>query len=76
MYVEQLITLLAVHFKLQTFIAQYFSSIVLNLGHVVAQFVDTLRLKRVRFLMVSLKFFIDIILPTALWPGGLKEVGA
>jgi hypothetical protein len=39
--------------------------------HAVAQLVETLRCKpegrRVRFPMVSLEFFIDIILPAALW---------
>jgi len=34
----------------------------------VAQLVEALRYKsRVRFPMVSMEFFIDIILPTALW---------
>ena len=41
-------------------------------GHAVAQSVEALRYKagrsRVRFPMVSLEFFIDIILPAALWP--------
>ena len=42
------------------------------LGHAVAQLVEALRLQvgrsRVRFPMVSLEFFSDIILLAALWP--------
>jgi hypothetical protein len=41
-------------------------------GHAVAQLVQALRYKPeghgVQFLMVSLEFFIDVILPAALWP--------
>jgi hypothetical protein len=36
-------------------------------GHTVAQLVEALRYELVRLLMVSLEFFIDIILPAALW---------
>jgi hypothetical protein len=43
-------------------------------GYAVAQFVDALCYKPegrgVRFAMVSLEFFIDIIFPAALWPCG------
>jgi len=43
-------------------------------GHVVVQLVKALCYKVgrswVRFLMVSLEFFIDIILPATLWPQG------
>ena len=43
-----------------------------TLGHAVAQLVEALRYKRegrgFEFPMVSLEFFIDIILPAALWP--------
>jgi hypothetical protein len=40
------------------------------LGHAVARLVEALRYKRVRFPMVSLDFFIDIVLLAALWPWG------
>ena len=40
------------------------------LEHAVAQLVETLRYRRVRFPMVSLEFFIDINLPATLWPWG------
>ena len=39
----------------------------LLLGHVVAQLVEALRF---RFPMVSLEFFVDIILPATRWPWG------
>jgi hypothetical protein len=41
-----------------------------NQGHAVAQLVEALRYKRVRFPLVSLAFFIDIIHPASLWPWG------
>ena len=44
------------------------------MGHAVAQLVEALRYKsersRVQFPVVSMEFFIDIILPAALWPWG------
>ena len=40
----------------------------LNRGYALAQLVEALRYKPVRFPIVSLEFFIDIILPAALWP--------
>ena len=46
-------------------------------GYAVAQLFETLRYKPeglgVRFPMVSLQFFIDIILPATLWPLGLTQ---
>jgi hypothetical protein len=41
-----------------------------NRGHAVAQLVEALCYKRVRFPMVSLEFFIDINLRAALWAWG------
>ena len=43
-------------------------------GYAVAQLVEALRYNRVRFPIVSLEFFIDIILPVALWPWGLLSL--
>ena len=44
------------------------------MGYVVAQLVEALHYKLegrgVQFLMVSMEFFIDIILPAAIWPWG------
>jgi hypothetical protein len=49
-----------------------FSNPIQSVGHAVAHLVEALLYKlersRVWFLMVSLEFFIDIILPAALWP--------
>ena len=51
----------------------YFLSVSFLLGHAVAQLVEASRYKQVRFPMVSLEFFIDIILPVAQWSrGGLS----
>ena len=45
------------------------------MGHAVAQLVEALRYKSEgRFTMVSLEFFIDIILPAAPWPWHLTEM--
>ena len=48
-----------------------------SLGHAVSQLVLALRYKpgrsRVRFLIVSLEFFIDMTLLAALWPRGLTQ---
>jgi hypothetical protein len=50
---------------------RYFGGFCLCLGHAVEQFVQAVRYKPesrgVRFPMVSLEFFIDIILPAAQW---------
>ena len=43
-------------------------------GYAVAQLVEVLLYKRLRFPIVSLEFFIDIILPVALWPWGLLSL--
>jgi hypothetical protein len=43
--------------------------LLLVVGNAVAQLVDALRYKpEGRFPLLSLEFFIDIILPAALWP--------
>ena len=43
-----------------------------TIGHAVSRLVEVLRYKpegsRVRLPMVSLEFFVDIIVPAALWP--------
>jgi hypothetical protein len=41
-------------------------------GHAVAQLVEALQARnsRVQLLLMSLEFFIDIILPAVLWPRG------
>jgi len=43
----------------------YYAHLLDNAGHAVAQLVEALR---VQFPMVSLDYFINIILPAALWP--------
>jgi hypothetical protein len=49
----------------------------LHRGHAVAHLVEAPRLQarrsRVRFPMLSLEFFIDIILPAALWSSNRNE---
>ena len=56
----------------QNYVLQTLSFLLSQLReHAVAQLVDALRYKSlVRYPTVSLEFFIDIILPAALWPLG------
>jgi hypothetical protein len=53
-----------------------YNSVVKERGHVVAQWLRHCAANRKvadRFPMVSLEFFIDIILPVALWPSNRNE---
>jgi hypothetical protein len=58
--------------KLNFIIHTIHTGLTLTAGHAVAQLVEALRYKSVGrgfdFSMVSLEFFIDVILPAALWP--------
>jgi len=63
------LTLPLLYFKLLYFTLLYFT--LLYLGQVaVAQVVEVLRYRRIRFPIRSLVFFSDIILLAALWPWG------